>query len=70
MYQNKTIFKIPSKTDLKNTAVAIGSEGSGLSKELLAICQGEIKIPMEPESESLNAAVAASIVMWEMSRNK
>ncbi len=58
------------KTDLKNTAVAIGSEGSGLSKELLAVCQGEIKIPMEPESESLNAAVAASIVMWEMSRNK
>ncbi|NLV86934.1 MAG: RNA methyltransferase [Clostridiales bacterium] len=58
------------KIDMGNTAVAIGSEGSGLSKELLSICEGEVIIPMQPESESLNAAVAASIVMWEMSRNR
>jgi TrmH family RNA methyltransferase len=58
------------KIDMRNTAVAIGSEGSGLSKELLSICEGEVIIPMQPESESLNAAVAASIVMWEMSRNR
>lgn len=54
--------------EIHRAAVAIGSEGRGLSKELLDICGGEIIIPMNPESESLNAAVAASIIMWEMSR--
>lgn len=54
---------------IKNAAVAIGSEGSGLSDELLSNCAGRVKIPMGQESESLNAAVAASIIMWEMARN-
>ena len=53
---------------LKHAAVAIGSEGQGLSAELLRLCDGELIIPMNPDSESLNAAVAASIVMWEMAR--
>ena len=53
---------------LDRAAVAIGSEGQGLSRELLALCDGEIIIPMRPESESLNAAIAASVVMWEMAR--
>lgn len=56
-------------TDLKNAAVAIGSEGRGLSRELLALCDGELIIPMTRGSESLNAAAAASVVMWEMVRN-
>ena len=50
------------------SAVAIGSEGRGLSRELLDICGGELIIPMNPHSESLNAAIAASVIMWEMSR--
>lgn len=54
--------------ELKNAAVAIGSEGRGLSRELLDACDGEIIIPMNPDSESLNAAVAASVLMWEMAR--
>ena len=54
--------------DLKSAAIAVGSEGRGLSRELLNICDKEIIIPMEPQSESLNAAVAASVLMWEMSR--
>jgi len=54
--------------ELKNAVVAIGSEGRGLSPELLALCDGELIIPMAPGSESLNAAVAASIVLWEMAR--
>ena len=53
---------------LKNAAVAIGSEGRGLSDKLLEICDGQIIIPMQENSESLNAAVAASILMWEMAR--
>lgn len=53
---------------MKSVAVAIGSEGRGLSQELLALCDGQLIIPMRPDCESLNAAVAASIVMWEMAR--
>lgn len=54
--------------NLRHAAVAIGSEGQGLSAELLAMCGGEVIIPMNPDSESLNAAVAASVIMWEMAR--
>lgn len=56
------------RVDTKNLAVAIGSEGRGLSENLLSICEGQLIIPMEPDSESLNAAVAASLVMWEIYR--
>lgn len=49
----------------KNTAVVIGSEGRGLTEEMLGLCDETIKIPMSPKSESLNAAVAAAIIMWE-----
>ena len=54
--------------EIHRAAVAIGSEGRGLSQELLDLCGGEVIIPMNPDSESLNAAVAASVLMWEMSR--
>ena len=50
-------------------AVAIGNEGRGLTEELLALCQGTVRIPMRPRAESLNAAVAAAVAMWEMTRN-
>ena len=53
---------------LSNAVVAVGSEGQGLSEEFLTQCDGELIIPMSPGSESLNAAVAASIVLWEMAR--
>ena len=54
--------------DLRHTALAVGSEGRGLSAELLAMCEKKIIIPMRPDSESLNAAVAASVLMWEQSK--
>ncbi len=54
--------------DLKRAVVAVGSEGRGLSRELLDQCAGELIIPMSPGSESLNAAAAASIILWEMAR--
>ena len=54
--------------EIHRACVSIGSEGRGLSQELLDVCGGEIIIPMNPESESLNAAVAASVIMWEMSK--
>ena len=54
--------------DLHRSAVAVGSEGKGLSEELLSLCAKQLIIPMNPDSESLNAAVAASVIMWEMFR--
>lgn len=54
--------------DLSRCAVAVGNEGHGLSGEFLAACQGELLIPMMPDSESLNAAMAAGVIMWEMRR--
>jgi TrmH family RNA methyltransferase len=47
---------------------AIGSEGRGLSRELLSLCDQTVKIPMEPTCESLNAAMAATVVLWERYR--
>ena len=53
---------------LADAAFVVGSEGQGLSRELLELCDGEVIIPMQPGSESLNAGVAASILMWELAR--
>ena len=55
---------------LENAMVCVGSEGQGLSRELMDACDGQLIIPMTPGSESLNAAVAASLILWEMTRNK
>ena len=54
------------KSDLKTMAVVIGSEGQGVRKEILDSADAELIIPMNPHCESLNAAVAATIVMWQM----
>ena len=54
------------QAELKNSAVIIGSEGQGVSKFLLDHADGHIIIPMHPRCESLNAASAASIVLWQM----
>ena len=53
---------------LSECAVVIGSEGQGIRREYLSAAQRQIIIPMNPRCESLNAAVAAAIVMWEMKR--
>lgn len=47
-------------------AFAIGNEGAGISYELREKCDDFIKIPMNSKCESLNAAVASSIVMYEV----
>lgn len=52
----------------KGDCVVIGNEGHGLTAQTLAACDGSILIPMSSRAESLNAAVAASILMWEFSR--
>ena len=54
--------------DLSRAAVAIGSEGRGLSDDMLHACAKTLRIPMEARCESLNAAIAAAVVLWEMYR--
>ena len=56
------------EADLFRVAVAVGSEGRGLSEEVLARCEKTIRIPMSSRCESLNAAIAAGVVLWEMYR--
>ncbi len=51
---------------LREMAVVIGSEGRGVRREILESADRELIIPMDPRCESLNAAVAATIVMWQM----
>jgi len=58
------------EVSLSRAAVAVGSEGQGLSEALLERCREKIIIPMNPDSESLNAAVAAALLMWEGSRER
>ena len=60
--ESKTVF---SEINLKNALIAIGSEGQGLSGEVMALCEQRISIPISTACESLNAAVAAAIIMWE-----
>lgn len=57
-----------SDANLSKAAVAIGSEGRGLSQQMLDECAKTLKIPMSPRCESLNAAIAATVVLWEMYR--
>lgn len=54
--------------DLKKAAVAIGNEGHGLSEAVLGRCDRTVKIPMSERCESLNAAAAAAVLLWEMFR--
>lgn len=51
---------------LKDMAVVIGSEGQGVRAQILDSAQAELIIPMNPNCESLNAAIAAAIVIWQM----
>jgi len=60
----KSIFEI----GLIDVIIAIGSEGGGLSGDVANLCDEMLTIPINPECESLNAAAAAAIIMWEAKR--
>ena len=57
------------QADFFRCAVAIGSEGKGLSAEMLAACDLTVRIPMSDHCESLNAAAAAAVLLWEAARD-
>ncbi len=50
------------------TAVLVGNEGNGLKPETVSVCHRRVTIPMLGRAESLNASIAASLLMWEMMR--
>lgn len=54
----------------KGTAFLIGNEGNGLKEETARLADVYIRIPMEGQVESLNAAVAASVLMYEAHRQR
>ena len=54
----------------KGTAFLIGNEGSGLTEALIKEADVYVKIPMEGQVESLNAAMAAGILMYEVNRQR
>jgi TrmH family RNA methyltransferase len=57
--------------DLKEKVIiAVGNEGNGISSEVYEISDLKIKIPMPGGAESLNVAVAAAIMMYEVVRQK
>jgi len=62
-YYDTFSFREPS-------AFLIGNEGNGLTKELADMAEAYLKIPMEGQVESLNAAVASALLMYEAHRQR
>ena len=52
----------------RGAVVLIGNEGNGLPAEISAKCSRRLTIPMSPASNSLNAAMAAGLFLWEMAK--
>ena len=63
---SKSIYK----TEFNKKVIVIGNEANGVSKEVQNIADEKVKIPMLGKTESLNASVAASIMIYEYVRRK
>jgi tRNA G18 (ribose-2'-O)-methylase SpoU len=50
--------------------VVLGSEGHGISNEVLALCDEEVVIPMQNQVDSLNVGTAGGIFLYEVSRQR
>ena len=59
---------LPSLSVSERTVFVIGNEGHGLSSAVISACSGSVIIPMAEGAESLNAAVAAALLMWERAK--
>lgn len=60
--------ELPDISFDKPTMMIIGNESNGITEEINALCDHGVFIPMLGQNESLNAAVAASILLWEQSK--
>lgn len=63
---NDSIYDV----DYNKKVIVIGNEANGVSKEILEMADGKIKIPMLGKTESLNASVATSVILYEYVRQK
>lgn len=63
---DETAIEVNNAKLKKPSLSVIGNEGNGVSKNVIDACSYKLYIPMHNNAESLNAAVAASIIMWEM----
>lgn len=69
IYAASTGGKTYYKTDLKKpVGIVLGNEGKGIRRLVLEKCDGVISIPMKNDVESLNVAVSAGIIMYEVWR--
>lgn len=62
-----TIFELPYSP---NIALVMGNEGNGISKEVLNVCTQSVYIPILGQAESLNVAIAASVMMYHFVKGK
>ena len=60
--------KINTVSFSQNEVTVIGNEANGMTDAAKSVCDRLLTIPMAGRAESLNAAAAAAIVMWEMCR--
>ncbi len=59
------------RVDLRGpVAVFVGGEGAGVSRELIASADGVLAVPHAPQVESLNAGIAASVILYEAARQR
>lgn len=65
---NESARKIGEYDFEGGVCIAIGNEGNGLKDETVSVCDGGLYIPISDKAESLNAAVAASICIWEITK--
>ena len=63
---NESIYDI----DYSKKAIVIGNEANGVSKEVIDLADIKVKIPMLGKTESLNAAVATGVILYEYVRRK
>lgn len=67
---NRNYLELPSISFNTPSIVIIGNESNGITEEIMSLCDHGLFIPMLGKNESLNAAVAASIILWEQSKWK
>jgi tRNA G18 (ribose-2'-O)-methylase SpoU len=56
----------PKLVQAEKLALALGSEGDGLTKETIAACDDTVKIPMYHGVDSLNVAAASAVAFWQL----
>ena len=67
----RTDSKVLSQADFTgDCCVVFGSEGHGLSREVLAACDEAVAIPMAEAVDSLNVSAAAAVLLYEVSRQR